>query len=58
VTSGQKVAVGSVLVTQKGNTFGVGRNVKKSRNFTLYAMTEGVVKFGKRLGKKIVSVIS
>lgn len=56
VVSGEKVSAGAVLVTQKGSAFSVGRNVKRGRNFTLYSMIEGTVKFGKKLGKKIVSV--
>lgn len=57
VASGQKVFPCNVLVTQKGSAFGVGKNVKKGRNFTLYSMIKGTVRFGKKLGKKIVSVL-
>lgn len=58
VASGEKVSVGNVLIKQKGSEFAAGKNVKKGRDFTLYSMIDGVVVFGKKLGKKIVSVTS
>jgi large subunit ribosomal protein L27 len=58
VASGQTVFTSNVLVTQKGSEFTAGKNVKKGRNFTLYAMIDGIVKFSTRLGKKVVSVVA
>jgi len=58
VSSGEMVSPGAVLVTQKGSAFTAGKNVKRGRNFTLYSMKKGIVKFGKKLGKKIISVSS
>lgn len=56
VAQGQKVSTGMVLVRQRGNKFHVGKGVKAGRDFTLFAMRTGIVKFGRRLGKRIVSV--
>lgn len=56
VNDGEKVKPGMVLVRQHGLTFGLGSGVARGKDFTIYAIVEGVVKFGKRLGKKIVSV--
>lgn len=47
-----------ILIRQRGTSVGKGSGVKVGRDFTLYAITEGTVKFGQKLGKKIVSVLS
>jgi large subunit ribosomal protein L27 len=54
---GQKVIPGMVIVRQRGLSIGLGKGVARGRDFTVYAITKGAVKYGKRLGKKIVSVI-
>jgi large subunit ribosomal protein L27 len=56
VGDGQKVTVGSILIRQRGTKVAAGKNVKVGRDHTLFAISEGIVKFGKKLGKKIVSV--
>jgi large subunit ribosomal protein L27 len=56
VNDGEKVKTGMVLVRQHGSTVGLGKGVAKGRDFTIYAIVDGVAKFGKRLGKKIISV--
>jgi large subunit ribosomal protein L27 len=48
---GQNVSAGEILVRQVGTVFHAGRNVGLGRDFTLYAMVEGVVKF-ERYDKK------
>ena len=57
VSDKKKVGPGEILVRQRGTVFGAGKNVKVGRDHTLYAAVTGEVKFGKKLGKKIVSVI-
>lgn len=54
---GQKVTAGSILVRQRGTTIHPGNNVGCGKDYTLFALTDGVVKF-ERLGKtrKKVSV--
>jgi large subunit ribosomal protein L27 len=42
---GQKVNAGEILVRQRGTQFHPGRNVGLGRDFTLYALVEGVVTF-------------
>lgn len=56
VADGQKITSGSILVRQRGTKFHAGENVKVGRDHTLFAIKEGFVKFGKRLGKTFVSV--
>ena len=58
VANGQKVVSGNILVRQRGMDFAPGKNVMKGKDHTLFAVAEGVVKFGQKLGKKNISVIN
>lgn len=58
VSDGEKVGEGMVLVRQRGTKFHAGRGVRVGRDHTLFAMSSGAVKFGQRLGKKVVSIAS
>jgi len=58
VSDGQKVQKGNVLVRQRGTAFTKGKGVKEGRDHTLYAVTNGAAKFGKKLGKKTLSVFA
>ncbi len=53
---GEKVSVGNIIVRQKGSKFHPGKNVGMGKDFTLYALKDGVVSFATHLGKQIVSV--
>ena len=57
VGDGQKVTTGSILLRQRGTKVKAGKNVKIGRDHTLFAVSEGVTKFGKKLGRKIISVV-
>jgi len=48
---GQKVTAGSILVRQLGTRFHPGDNVGLGRDFTLFALKDGVVEFNKRQRK-------
>jgi large subunit ribosomal protein L27 len=55
---GQAVEIGNIIVRQKGTKFFAGNGVKMGRDFTLYAATEGKVKFSwYNKKKKMVSII-
>ncbi len=43
--AGEKVSAGSILVRQRGTHIHAGSNVGVGRDYTLYALTEGIVKF-------------
>ncbi len=53
---GQKVKTGNIIVRQKGTHFHAGSNVRLGRDFTLYSLTTGVVRFVHRQGRRLVSV--
>lgn len=42
---GQQVLAGNILVRQLGTKFHPGRNVGMGRDYTLFALTDGVVQF-------------
>jgi large subunit ribosomal protein L27 len=42
---GEKVLPGTILVRQRGTKFNLGRNVRMGRDFTIYSVIEGLVKF-------------
>ena len=44
---GQKVTAGSILVRQLGTKFVAGANVGMGKDYTLFALKEGVVEFDK-----------
>jgi len=57
VFGGQTVRAGNVLVRQLGTKFHPGLNVGMGRDFTLFALKDGVVKFRERRGKRVVDVL-
>lgn len=57
VFGGQTINVGEIIIRQVGSRFNAGEGVKTGKDFTLYAVKPGVVKFLKKFGKNIVSVI-
>jgi large subunit ribosomal protein L27 len=56
---GEKVIPGNIIVRQCGSKIHPGNGVKMGNDFTIYAISEGNVQFGRyNKNKKIVSVIS
>ncbi|HEX3947732.1 MAG TPA: 50S ribosomal protein L27 [Acidimicrobiales bacterium] len=54
---GTAVTTGSILVRQRGTHFHPGINVGRGGDDTLFALADGVVKFGKRRDRKLVDVL-
>lgn len=56
---GEAVLAGNIIVRQRGTTWHPGANVGMGKDHTLFALTEGRVKFHEgRLGRKYVSVVA
>lgn len=53
----QKITVGQIIVRQVGSKIHSGIGTKQGKDFTIYAIRPGIVKFFTRLGKKFVSVV-
>lgn len=45
---GEQVTAGSILVRQRGTTFHPGNNVGCGKDYTLFALVDGVVKFERK----------
>lgn len=58
VFDGQSVHSGAVLVRQRGTRIHPGLNVGRGSDDTLYARTSGVVKYGVRNRRRLVSVLT
>ncbi len=54
---GQIVRAGNIIVRQRGTRIYPGKNVGMGSDYTLFALTDGVVKFSKRRGRKYVDVL-
>ncbi len=54
---GTLVSAGSILVRQRGTRFHPGLNVGRGGDDTLFATSDGVVKFGSRNGRKLVNIL-
>ena len=54
---GQFVKAGSIIVRQRGTRLYPGENVGMGSDFTLFALIDGFVRFDRKRGKKVVSVL-
>ncbi len=52
---GEAVRPGTIIIRQRGTKFHLGNNVRMGRDFTIYALIEGQVKF-ERLTKERTKV--
>jgi len=57
---GESVRAGNILVRQRGSKFHPGENVSMGRDYTLFALTTGKVKFVVRgpKNRKLVTVLA
>lgn len=58
VFDGQFVDAGAVIVRQRGTRIHPGSNVGRGRDDTLFALTSGTVRYGKRNLRRLVDVLS
>ena len=56
IIGGQKIKTGQIIVRQRGTTFKAGAGVGVGKDFTLFALKDGVVEFKAERGKKIVII--
>lgn len=55
---GQKVNTGQIIIRQVGSKHHPSIGTKQGKDFTIYAMHNGIVKFFKKFGKSFVSVLN
>jgi large subunit ribosomal protein L27 len=53
---GQTVRAGTILVRQVGTKIHPGRNVGVGRDFTLFALLDGVVHYGESRGRIVAKI--
>jgi large subunit ribosomal protein L27 len=52
IYGGQPAIAGNIIVRQRGTVYHPGKNVGLGRDFTIFALTDGVVEFKKGRGDK------
>lgn len=58
IFGGQSAVAGNILVRQRGTVYHPGKNVGMGRDFTLFALINGTVTFGKtRNNRTVISVL-
>ncbi|MGH9153525.1 MAG: 50S ribosomal protein L27 [Acidimicrobiales bacterium] len=57
VFDGTAVRAGAIIVRQRGTRFHPGVNVGRGGDDTLFATSDGQVKFGARKGRRLVDVL-
>jgi large subunit ribosomal protein L27 len=58
VFDGTTVSAGSIIVRQRGTRVHPGAGVGRGGDDTLFALRDGVVKFGQRRGRKLVDILT
>jgi large subunit ribosomal protein L27 len=54
---GQQVNAGEIIIRQRGTHFHPGDGVGRGSDDTLFALVEGKVEFGRRRGRRAVSIV-
>ena len=52
IFGGQPAIAGNIIIRQRGTSYHPGKNVGVGRDFTIFALTDGVVEFRKTKGDK------
>ena len=53
----ESVLAGNIIIRQRGTTWHPGVNVGMGKDHTLFALADGRVRFGTKLGRAFVSVV-
>ena len=56
IYGGQPAIAGNIIVRQRGTVYHPGTNVGLGKDFTIFALTDGIVEFRKTRTKTLVSV--
>jgi len=58
IFGGQAAIAGNIIVRQRGTVYHPGKNVGQGKDFTLFALTDGVVEFKKsKNDKTIINIV-
>jgi large subunit ribosomal protein L27 len=56
IFGGQPAISGNIIIRQRGTVYHPGTNVGVGKDFTIFALTDGIVEFRKTRTKTLVSV--
>ncbi len=56
IFGGQPAINGNIIVRQRGTVYHPGNNVGLGKDFTIYAIADGIVEFRKTRNKTLISV--
>ncbi|MFA6059332.1 MAG: 50S ribosomal protein L27 [Taibaiella sp.] len=56
IFGGQPAIAGNIIIRQRGTVYHPGSNVGVGKDFTIFALTDGIVEFRKTRSKTLVSV--
>ncbi|MBX2938597.1 MAG: 50S ribosomal protein L27 [Ferruginibacter sp.] len=54
IFGGQVALAGNIILRQRGTQFHPGKNVGVGKDFTIFALTDGIVQFRKTKGDKLL----
>lgn len=57
-SGGQVVKAGNIIIRQRGAVYKPGKGVGMGKDHTIFAMMDGKVAFGVRMGKTTVNVVA
>ena len=58
IFGGQPALAGNIIIRQRGTQYHPGKNVGVGRDFTIFALTDGVVEFRKTRGDRTFVSVS
>ena len=58
IYGGQKAINGNIVIRQRGSKLHPGDGARMGKDFTIYAIREGIVNFITKQGRKTVNIIS
>jgi large subunit ribosomal protein L27 len=58
IYGGQPVLAGNIIIRQRGTTYHPGKNVGVGKDFTIFALADGLVEFKKTKGDRTVVSVS
>ncbi len=58
IYGGQPALAGNIIIRQRGTVYHPGKNVGVGRDFTIFALTDGLVEFRKSKGDRTVVSVS
>lgn len=56
--AGEKATAGNIIIRQRGTRYLAGVNAYYGNDFTIHAKVDGVIKYGVKFGKTMVSVVT